>query len=180
MRTINVLSGSPQKNRSNRQLTGHTSLSLMTEIRLVRHARGAPGTRLIGLGPSLRPRNALLKLQNLLNGHTQWANGRSLNELRAMLAGSAVVVSLWQGKRMVGFGRATSDGIYRAVLWDVVVANDLQGQGLGRRVVDALLDASKICNSEKVYLMTSKSRGFYEQLGFHQESEQILLKRINR
>ena len=39
---------------------------------------------------------------------------------------------------MVGFGRATTDGIYRAVLWDVVVAGDLQGKGLGRKVIASL------------------------------------------
>ena len=94
-----------------------------------------------------------------------------------MLAGSTVVVSLWRGKRMVGFGRATSDGIHRAVLWDVVVAGDLQGRGLGRRVVEALLSAKAIRNAERVYLMTTNSSGFYQQLGFEPASPQQLLIR---
>ena len=83
-----------------------------------------------------------------------------------MLVGSKVVVTLWRGKRMVGFGRATSDGIYRAVLWDIVVAGDLQGRGLGRKVVEALLSTSAIKNVESVYLMTTNSAEFYKQLGF--------------
>ena len=45
------------------------------------------------------------------------------------------MVSL-EGKRLVGFGRATSDGFSRAVLWDIVVAGDLQGHGLGRWVIE--------------------------------------------
>ena len=94
-----------------------------------------------------------------------------------MLAGSQVVVSLWRGKRMVGFGRANSDGIHRAVLWDIVVAGDLQGRGLGRRVVEALMASSHLRHVERIYLMTTNSRGFYEQLGFTTDSNQQLMIR---
>jgi len=57
-----------------------------------------------------------------------------------MLAGSQAVVSAWEHSQLVGFGRANSDGVFRAVLWDVVVAGSHQGQGLGRRLVRALLE----------------------------------------
>ena len=149
----------------------------MARIHLVEHARGAPGLRLMGLGPNLRPTRGLLKLRRLLNKHAFWAQGRSRQQLREMLKGSQVVVSLWRGKRMVGFGRASSDGIYRAVLWDVVVAGDLQGRGLGRRVVEALLASPKLREVERVYLMTTNSNGFYEQMGFSNVSSQHLLIR---
>ena len=83
-----------------------------------------------------------------------------------MLKGSTVVVSLWRGKRLVGFGRASSDGIYRAVLWDIVVAGDLQGRGLGRKVVEALLESPALRDVERLYLMTTNSASFYRQLSF--------------
>jgi N-acetylglutamate synthase-like GNAT family acetyltransferase len=150
----------------------------MAPFQLIQHAPGAPGLRYIGLGPGLRPSRALLKLQRLLNKHAFWAQDRSRAELRRLLAGSEAVVSLWRGKRMVGFGRATSDGVCRAVLWDVVVAGDLQGRGLGRRVVEALLDAPSIRTVERVYLMTTNSAGFYRQLGFCDGApQQLLIKR---
>ena len=149
----------------------------MARINLVEHAPGAPGLRLMGMGPNLRPTRGLLKLRLLLNKHAFWAQGRSRQQLREMLKGSQVVVSLWRGKRMVGFGRASSDGIYRAVLWDVVVAGDLQGRGLGRRVVEALLASPKLREVERVYLMTTNSNGFYEQMGFNKVASQHLLIR---
>ena len=146
-------------------------------IRLVQHAKGAPGLRLLGLGPGLRPSRGLLKLQRLFHTHAFWARQRDFHQLRRMLAGSTVVVSLWRGKRLVGFGRASSDGIYRAVLWDVVVAGDLQGRGLGRQVVEALLSAPKVKRAERVYLMTTNSSGFYQQLDFKSAKPQELLIR---
>ncbi|MDA0718334.1 MAG: GNAT family N-acetyltransferase [Cyanobacteria bacterium] len=147
----------------------------MAALRLLIHAPGAPGMRWFGLGPGLQPSRGLLKLQCLFNKHAFWAQGRSHAQLRKLLAGSTVVVSLWQGKRLVGFGRASSDGIYRAVLWDVVVSGDLHGLGHGRRVVEALLAAPALRGVERTYLMTTNSAGFYEQLEFRNADPQTLL-----
>jgi len=147
----------------------------VTPIRLVHHAPGAPGLRWLGLGPDLRPSRALLKLQRLFDRHAFWARGRSFAQLRRLLAGSDAVVSLWRGKRLVGFGRATSDGFSRAVLWDIVVAGDLQGHGLGRRVIEELLHTPPVVGVERVYLMTTKSAGFYRQLGFKDANPQQLM-----
>ena len=149
----------------------------MDAIRLLIHAPGAPGLRWLGLGPGLRPTRALWKLQRLLHQHTFWAGNRSLPQLRQMLAGSTAVVSLWRGKRLVGFARASSDGVFRAVLWDVVIPEDLQGQGLGRQMVEALLTTPSLRSVERVYLMTTNSAGFYRQLGFELVESQQLLKR---
>ena len=147
----------------------------MTGIRLVKHAPGAPGLRFLGLGPKLRPSRGLLKLKLLLDKHAVWAKGRSYKQLRQLLAKSTVTVTLWRGKRMVGFGRATTDTIYRAVLWDIVVAGDLQGRGLGRTVVESLLKARELREVEKIYLMTTNSSDFYFQLGFKSCTHQQLL-----
>ena len=147
----------------------------MPTIRLVHLAPGAPGLRWLGLGPDLRPTRALLKLQRLFDRHAFWARGRSFCQLRRLLAGSDAVVSLWRGKRLVGFGRATSDGFSRAVLWDIVVAGDLQGHGLGRRVIEELLHTPPVVGVERIYLMTTKSVGFYRQMGFQDADPQRLM-----
>ena len=131
------------------------------------------------MGPGYRPTRGLLKLQRLFRKHAFWAQERTTADLRRMLTGSPVVVSLWRGKRLVGFGRASSDGIHRAVLWDIVVAGDLQGRGLGRQVVEALLDSPRLRRVERVYLMTTNSAGFYQQLGFSCAEPQKLMIRTS-
>jgi N-acetylglutamate synthase-like GNAT family acetyltransferase len=152
----------------------------MGSIRYVLHRSGAPGMRWLGLGPALRPSRALWKLQRLLDQHSFWATQRSLADLRRCLAASNAVVSAWQQKRLVGFGRASSDGVFRAVLWDVVVATDFQHQGIGRTMVETLLDAANLANVERIYLMTTNSSGFYRELGFRSaDSQQLLVLRKN-
>ncbi len=147
----------------------------MASIQLIEHSKGAPGLRLIGLGPNLMPTNGIKKLKDLFDNHTFWAKNRSEDQIKKLLAGSTIVISAWQGKRIVGFGRATSDGIYRAVLWDVIVPRDLQGRGIGKIIVEALLNAKKIQAVERVYLMTSNSADFYNQFQFRKVETQSLL-----
>lgn len=141
----------------------------VSPIRLIRHRRGA---RRLRWWPG-----QLRQLQTLLDDHSFWAGGRSARQLRRMLAGSQAVVSAWRGDRLVGFGRASSDGVFRAVLWDVVVAGDEQGRGLGRHLVETLLSEPALKGVERVYLMTTNSAGFYTQLGFERGGVQQLMVR---
>ena len=138
-------------------------------IQLIRHRHGAWRLR--------RTPGQLRQLQLLLDAHSFWASGRSQRELSRMLVGSQAIVSAWRGSHLVGFGRASSDGVFRAVLWDVVVAGEHQGQGLGRRLVETLLEEPALKGVERVYLMTTNSAGFYEQLGFTAVDSQRLMLR---
>ena len=147
----------------------------MQRLKLITHAKGAPGLRFLGLGPNFLPSRGLLKLKQLFDKHAFWAKDRNYKSLRILLSCSDVIVTLWRDQRMIGFGRATSDGIYRAVLWDIVVADDLQGKGLGSQVVKALLDSKSIKNVERIYLMTTNSASFYLQHGFQNCKTQNLL-----
>ncbi|WP_322773943.1 GNAT family N-acetyltransferase [Synechococcus sp. CBW1107] len=141
---------------------------------LIRHGPGALGLRL-GLGPGRRPVGAIGQLQVLLDAHSFWAQGRSIRQLRRMLRSSQAAVTVWEDRRLIGFGRATSDGVFRAVLWDVVVADGFQGRGIGRRLVECLLKAPLVAATERTYLMTTNSGGFYGQLGFKNDHRQQLL-----
>jgi citrate lyase synthetase len=147
----------------------------MKEISLINHSKGALGLRFFGLGPNLKPTNGLNKLQKLLNNNAFWAQNRTINDLKKCLANSDVIVSLWVGKEIVGFGRALTDGIYRGVLWDIVIHQNYQGKGFGKLIVKNLLSSKKIKNTKKLYLMTTNKKLFYSQLDFKEVTNQTLL-----
>mgnify|MGYP001248091840 CR=1 FL=1 len=149
----------------------------MKEAVLINHSKGAIGLRLLGLGPNLRPKKGLLKLQKFLNRNTFWAQNRSVNDLKKCLANSDVIVSLWLNNDIVGFGRALSDGIYRGVLWDIVIDKDHQGEGYGKLIVKNLLSSKKIKKTKRIYLMTTNKKLFYSQMDFKEVISQNLLIR---
>ena len=149
----------------------------MKEISIVKHTKGALGLRFLGLGPNLKPMNGLIKLQKLLDDNAFWAKNRTINDLKKCLANSDVVISLWVENEIVGFGRALTDGIYRGVLWDIVIDQNHQGKGFGTLIIKNLLSSRKIKNTKKLYLMTTNKKLFYSQLDFKEVTSQNLLIR---
>lgn len=108
----------------------------------------------------------LEQLQALFKRGAFWAQERSIEDLSIAIANSEPVVSVWDRERLIGFARATSDGIYRATIWDVVIDPDYRGAGLGGKLVETVLSHPRMNRVERVYLMTTRQQKFYERIGF--------------
>lgn len=108
----------------------------------------------------------LWQLQELFNLTAFWAIERRLEDLETAIRYSDPVVTVWNQRQLIGFARATSDGIYRATIWDVIVHPDYQGAGLGRKLVETVLAHPRVNRVERVYLMTTNQQKFYERIGF--------------
>ena len=147
----------------------------MDDLILVQHAPSAPGLRLLGIGPDLRPIKGVNKLIKLFNENTSWAQNRSQRQIQKMLSGSKVIVSGWFQNNLVGFGRATTDEIFRAVLWDIVVDKKYESHGIGRKIISSIITNPLISKVEKVYLMTTHCEDFYLKMNFKIEKNQSLM-----
>lgn len=108
----------------------------------------------------------LNQLQELFNVGAFWAKERNMKDMSIAIANSNPVVTVWDNQRLIGFARATSDGIYRAGIWDVVIHPDYQGCGLGRKLVETVLTHPIVNKVERVYLTTTNQQSFYERIGF--------------
>jgi ribosomal protein S18 acetylase RimI-like enzyme len=117
----------------------------------------------------------LLQLQALFNKSAFWAIDRQLEDLQIAIDRSEPVISAWNDNSIVGFARATSDGVYRATIWDVVIDSDYQGIGLGRKLVETLLAHPVMSRVERIYLSTTHQQGFYERMGFERNSSTTMV-----
>ena len=147
----------------------------MSKLFILKHFKGAPGLRFFGFGPKFLPCNGLNKLSDFLNENAFWAKNRSLKDLKTCLAKSDIIVSIWLEQEIVGFGRALTDGVYRGVLWDVVIDEKFQGRGYGKIIVKTILNSQKMKRTKKIYLMTTNKKEFYSQLDFKEAKTQNLL-----
>lgn len=108
----------------------------------------------------------LQQLQELFKAAAFWAQNRRIDDLAIAIANSDPVISLWDQTQLIGFARATSDCVYRASIWDVVIHPDYQGYGLGKKLMETILNHPRVSRVERVYLMTTYQQGFYTRLGF--------------
>jgi ribosomal protein S18 acetylase RimI-like enzyme len=117
----------------------------------------------------------LEQVRQLFHDTAFWARDRSVDEWAIAIANSRPVVTAWDDSRMIGFVRATSDGIFRATVWDVAIHPDYQGAGLGRRLVETILMHPHVNRAERVYLMTTNQQKFYKRIGFEENKSTTLV-----
>ncbi|MCG8461116.1 MAG: GNAT family N-acetyltransferase [Holophagales bacterium] len=92
---------------------------------------------------------------------------RAVGDLERALAASSDFVVVLRGDRVVGFGRLISDQTYYGSVWDVAVTPELQKQGIGRQIMERLLDRARDRELYMLGLFTGTiNRRFYERLGF--------------
>ncbi|MGH2408932.1 MAG: GNAT family N-acetyltransferase, partial [Chloroflexota bacterium] len=101
-----------------------------------------------------------------LQRQTSWARDRSLLDIQHAVAGSDLVLTAWEGERLVGCVRVLTDFVYRAILCDVIVHPLYQRQGVGRLLVEAVTGHPRLTRVQKFTLLTSTARSFYERLGW--------------
>jgi ribosomal protein S18 acetylase RimI-like enzyme len=77
---------------------------------------------------------------------------------------SFVTVFVYHDNRMIGFGRAISDGAYQAAIYDVAIIPELQRKGVGRTIIKNILARLSRCN---VILYAAPGKeGFYVKQDF--------------
>jgi aralkylamine N-acetyltransferase len=76
--------------------------------------------------------------------------------------------------RPVAFARAAGDGVFNAVVWDVVVEPSSQGLGLGRAVMERLVDELRRDGVANIVLYAeTRVVGFYRLLDFAMDPDGI-------
>jgi ribosomal protein S18 acetylase RimI-like enzyme len=82
---------------------------------------------------------------------------------------STLVVSAWDGERLVGAVRVLSDTIFRSIIYDLLVDPEYQGQGIGSEHVRHCF--ARYPDSEWLVGLDKKNIGFYKKLGFQDTLE---------
>jgi ribosomal protein S18 acetylase RimI-like enzyme len=93
---------------------------------------------------------------------------------RRMMEKTERAVVAWDEKRIIGFGRALCDGVSNGYISMLAVAADRRGQGIGRKLVEHLIDNDP--NITWVLRAGRGSAGFWEKIGFTASS--IAMERI--
>ncbi|WP_112243016.1 GNAT family N-acetyltransferase [Kribbella monticola] len=95
-----------------------------------------------------------------------WSPGVPREVVARAIANSVVVGVYAPDGAQVGFARATTDRATFAWIGDVFVLPSHQGQGLGRFVVETLLDHPDLQGLRRTMLATADAHELYRSYGF--------------
>jgi len=90
---------------------------------------------------------------------------REPDKLEKASKNSFVVCSVFVDGKMIGFGRAISDGQYQSAIYDVVVLPEFQNKGVGKTIMNAILEKLPKISISLIYAAPGKEN-FYRKLGF--------------
>ncbi len=97
-----------------------------------------------------------------------WSNGSETPEQKKNFnigfLNSTLVVSAWDGDRLVGAVRVLSDQVFRSVIYDFLVDPNYQNHGIGRELIRRC--RQHFPHSEWLVQTEQPISGYYEKIGF--------------
>ncbi|WP_313073853.1 GNAT family N-acetyltransferase [Lacrimispora sp.] len=85
-------------------------------------------------------------------------------EQETIFTNSYAVVFVYHKETLVGVGRALSDGVCQAAIYNIALEEKFQGNGTGKKLINLLLDQVK---GQNVILYTHpRTVALYEKMGF--------------
>lgn len=112
-----------------------------------------------------RARLDLEAIYSYLARESYWARGRSRERIARGIDNS-LPFGLYKGDAQVGFARVVTDYATFAWLADVYVVERERGRGLGKALIEAVVDHETVRDLPRVLLATADAHGLYERYGF--------------
>lgn len=102
-----------------------------------------------------------------------WSKNRKIDDVRRMLVNSWIIAIIdSRNDKIIAFARVLSDFVYRAFIYDVIVAKKYRGCGFGRLIVNNILNHEYFKDVERLELNCIDSNvAFYKKLGFDRVPE---------
>ncbi|MBI4719370.1 MAG: GNAT family N-acetyltransferase [Planctomycetes bacterium] len=109
-----------------------------------------------------------------------WSAGRTREEITEMLRHTDMILGLVEEDtdRLVGFLRVLTDFVYKALVFDVIVAEAHRGRGLGRELMQRLGAHPRLARVRTVELYCRPElAAFYRRWGFSEDLGDLLFMR---
>lgn len=94
---------------------------------------------------------------------------------QGMIDNASILVTAWEGKKLVGIARALSDFVYVTYLADLAVDEAYQQQGIGKQLIE-ITQAQTAPDCMMVLLAAPKANDYYPKLGFTHNPRAWMLK----
>jgi ribosomal protein S18 acetylase RimI-like enzyme len=96
--------------------------------------------------------------------------------IQEMIEHANLIVSAWDGQKLIGIGRALTDFSFCCYLSDLAVDRDYQRSGIGRALVKAVLEQiGDRCSL--ILLSAPEAMEYYPKLGFEEIKNGFMIKR---
>lgn len=108
-------------------------------------------------------------IYNLLCVPSKYSTGLPAERFPLVIENSVCFGVFYQGKQ-VGFSRVITDFSEFASLWDVFIDDEHRGKGVGKSLMQYIMDHPRLKGIFRWFLMTEDAHKLYEKYGFKAEA----------
>lgn len=101
-----------------------------------------------------------------LSVQAYWAKDRSKDDVKTSIANSLCFGAYLNSGKQIGFGRVVTDYVVFAWVMDVFVDDEYKGQGVGKLIMESMINHPQLSNLKRWGLCTYDAHKLYEKYGF--------------
>lgn len=121
---------------------------------------------------------------NFIHGYMRqtsyWARDRSKEQTNKTIENSLCFGVYTDSKEQIGFARVVTDYVFFGNIMDVIIDPDYQGNGLGKTLVEYMLNNDIIKGLQTITLKTKNAHSFYELYGFKKVGDSALYMAMDK
>lgn len=121
----------------------------------------------------------VVAIHDFLSKHSGWSDNIPIDRVKTSIDNS-LNFGLFHKDKQIGFARVISDFSTIAYLGDVYVLDDYRGQGLSKRLMDAVMGHPNLQGLRRWILLTATADWLYDKYGFVKiPNPEIYMERYN-
>jgi len=107
----------------------------------------------------------IVAIHDFLSKYSGWSDNIPFDKVKSSIDNS-LNFGLFHNDKQIGFARIISDFSTIAYLGDIYVLDDYRGQGLSKKLMDAVIEHPNLQRLRRWILLTSTADWLYEKYGF--------------
>jgi N-acetylglutamate synthase-like GNAT family acetyltransferase len=121
----------------------------------------------------------IVAIHDFLSKHSGWSDNIPFERVKTSIDNS-LNFGLFHNGKQIGFARVISDFSTIAYLGDIYVLDNYRGQGLSKKLMDAVISHSNLQGLRRWILLTSTADWLYEKYGFTKlPKPEVYMERYN-
>ena len=118
-----------------------------------------------------------MELQRLYQSEW-WSQGRTLEDTIRCVNGSSIIFGFIEQSQLIAFARVVTDYVFKAFIFDVIVAESARGKRLGERMVETIQAHPALQRVKHIELYCRPDMvPFYQRYGFTTDVGNMILMR---
>jgi N-acetylglutamate synthase-like GNAT family acetyltransferase len=101
---------------------------------------------------------------------------KDIQRIKKMYMYSNLIITAWDGEKLVGIARALTDFCYCCYLSDIAVRKEYQNQGIGKKLIECI--RNKIGEETSLLLLAAPdAMEYYPKIGFEKIENGFIIRR---